>query len=69
LEPGIIDHHQPNCGFENQCVASIVVEHGEKYLKHLLGQKEVNIVTHFIPDLDALGSVYFTMKYLNQESF
>ena len=69
LEPGIIDHHQPNCGFENQCVASIVVEHGEKYLKHLLGQKEVNIVTHFIPDLDALGSVYFTMKYLSEEPF
>lgn len=69
LEPGIIDHHQSNCGFENQCVASIVVEHGEKYLKHLLGQKEVNIVTHFIPDLDALGSVYFTMKYLKQEQF
>jgi hypothetical protein len=69
LEPGIIDHHQPNCGFENQCVASIVVEYGEKYLNHLLGLKEVNIVTHFIPDLDALGSVYFTMKYLNQNSF
>jgi hypothetical protein len=69
LEPGIIDHHQPNCGFENQCVASLVVEHGEKYLKHLLTQNEVNIVTHFIPDLDALGSVYFTMKFLNQEPF
>jgi hypothetical protein len=26
-------------------------------------------VTHFIPDLDALGSVYFTLKYLRNEAF
>ena len=69
LEPGIIDHHQPNCGFENQCVASLIVEHGGNYLNHLLGHEEVNIVTHFIPDLDALGAVYFTIKYLNEQAF
>ena len=67
LEPGIIDHHQPNCGFENSCVATIVLNYPDRYLKHLRDQSEINIVTHFLPDLDALSSVFFTQKYLKGE--
>ena len=69
LKPGIIDHHQPGCEFADKCVAHIVVNHGATYLEHLKEQKEVNIITHFIPDLDALGAVYFTMKYLLNNPF
>jgi len=64
LQPGIIDHHQPNCGYENTCVAAIVINEAEKFLGHLKGKEEVNIVTHFVPDLDALMSVYYTQRYL-----
>ena len=69
LKPGIIDHHQPGCEFTDKCVAHIVVNNGASYLEHLLGKEEVNVVTHFIPDLDALGAVYFTLKYLRNEVF
>lgn len=69
LRPGIIDHHQPGCKFADKCVAHIVVNNGIPYLEHLLGKEEVNVVTHFIPDLDALGAVYFTLKYLRNEVF
>ena len=69
LKPGIIDHHQPGCEFADKCVAHIVVNNGIPYLEHLLDKEEVTIVTHFIPDLDALGSVYFTRKYLKNEAF
>jgi hypothetical protein len=69
LKPGIIDHHQPGCEFADKCVAHIVVNKGSSYLEHLLDKAEVNVVTHFIPDLDALGSVYFTLKYLRNEAF
>lgn len=69
LSPGIIDHHQPGCKFADKCVAHIVVNNGIPYLEHLLGKEEVNVVTHFIPDLDALGAVYFTLKYLKNEVF
>jgi len=65
LEPGIIDHHQPDSIFIDSCVASIVANYPEKYLGHLKQNQEVTIVTHFAPDLDALGSVYFAQKYLS----
>ena len=65
LQPGIIDHHQPNSEVENLCVTSLVVIDHEKYLSHLKNCSEVTIVTHFTPDLDALGAVYFTQKYLS----
>ncbi len=62
LEPGIIDHHQP--GSENSCVASIVANDHEKYISRLLGQETVTIITHFVPDLDAIASCYFLKKIL-----
>ena len=68
LTPGIIDHHQPGCEYSNQCVASIVVQHAEKYLGHCLGKDEIHIVTHFLPDLDAISAVYFAQKFLDGQS-
>jgi len=69
LQPGIIDHHQPGCEYSNQCVASIVVQHAETYLGHCLGKDEMHIVTHFLPDLDAISAVYFAQKFLGGQAF
>lgn len=62
LEPGIIDHHQP--GSENSCVASIIANDHEAFVSHLLGQETVTMVTHFVPDLDAIASCLFLEKIL-----
>ncbi len=62
LEPGIIDHHQP--GSEDSCVASIIANDYEKYLSHLTGQEPVTLITHFVPDLDAIASCFFLKKIL-----
>lgn len=69
LEPGIIDHHQPDAGAEEACVAVLIIQEAKQYLGHLKNQQEVTIVTHFLPDLDAIGSVYFTQKYLSGKAF
>ena len=69
LMPGIIDHHQPDLSVAESCVASLVVQDAEKYLSHLKDQEEVVVITHFVPDLDAIGAVYFTLKYLNNKAF
>jgi len=63
LQPGIIDHHQP--GSENSCVASIIAnDHKKEYVKHLIGKETVNIITHLVPDLDAIASCYFVKKII-----
>jgi hypothetical protein len=67
LKAGIIDHHQP--GSENACVASILVANPQKYLGHLIGQKDITIVTHFSPDFDAISSCYFVIKFLREVIF
>ena len=69
LIPGIIDHHQPDLSVAESCVASLVVQDAEKYLSHLKDQEEVLVITHFVPDLDAIGAVYFTLKYLDGKAF
>jgi hypothetical protein len=69
LLPGIIDHHQPDSNVAESCVTSLVVHDAEKYISHLKDQDEILIITHFIPDLDAIGSVYFTKKYLENNDF
>jgi hypothetical protein len=69
LRPGLVDHHQAGEGATESCVASLIEMYHEKYLGHLLGQEEVTIVTHYVPDLDAIGAVYFTIKYLKSEKF
>jgi hypothetical protein len=69
LMPGIIDHHQPDLSVAESCVASLVVQDADRYLAHLKDQKEVVVITHFSPDLDAVGAVYFTLKYLDNKPF
>ena len=64
LEPGIVDHHHPDFDLGDSCVASIMSTDAERFIGHLKDLDEVTIVTHFVPDLDAIGSVYFTQKFL-----
>lgn len=61
--PGVIDHHQPEA--EPECAASLVVKHPELVLEHI--QKEPNqltIITHRLPDFDAISSIFLTLKLL-----
>lgn len=69
LMTGVIDHHQPIPEVAESCVTSIVVRDAEKYIGHLKNLEEVNIITHFIPDLDATASVYFAIKFLEGKTF
>ncbi len=63
LGDGIIDHHQP--GTEDLCVTSLVALFPEKYLGHIdKNLEEINIITHFFPDFDAIGSTYLAIKWL-----
>ena len=57
LMAGVIDHHQPIPEVAESCVTSIVVRDAEKYIGHLKNLEEVNIITHFIPDLDATALI------------
>jgi hypothetical protein len=66
LHPGIIDHHQP--GSESGSVASVISIDAHKYLGHLIGKKEITIVTHHNPDFDAIASCYLTKKFLTNQA-
>jgi hypothetical protein len=69
LMPGVIDHHQPNPEVAESCVTSLVVQKAEEYIGHLKNESEITIITHFVPDLDAMASVYFAIKYLEGKTF
>jgi len=69
--PGVIDHHHPEA--EPECAASLVAKHPELVLDHLgpfrsSSQSEplppLRIITHRLPDFDALASVFLTLKLL-----
>ncbi len=61
--PGVIDHHHPEA--EPECAASLVVKYPQLVLDHL-GPEEprVKIVTHRLPDFDALSSAFLALKLL-----
>lgn len=63
--PGVLDHHFP--GAECECAASLVVKHPELVLDHLrpAGEAEpVTIVTHTLPDFDALAAIFLSLRLL-----
>lgn len=69
LIPGVVDHHQPSPEVAESCVTSLIVERAPEFLGHLKQQETLNIITHFVPDLDATASVYFAIKYLEGKVF
>jgi len=65
--PGIIDHHQPDA--EAECAASLAAKYPNLILDHLAPPpgaevKPVTIVTHRLPDFDALAAIYISLKVL-----
>jgi hypothetical protein len=67
--PGVLDHHFPEA--ENECAASLVVKHPELVLDHLrpAGRPAdafgpVTIITHVLPDFDALAAVFLSLRLL-----
>lgn len=69
MAPGVLDHHFS--GAETECAASLVVKHPELVLDHLrpVGRPAdavgpVTIVTHTLPDFDALAAVFLSLRLL-----
>jgi len=67
--PGVLDHHFPEA--ESECAASLVVKHPELVLDHLRpgGRPAdafgpVTIVTHTLPDFDALAAIFLSLRLL-----
>ena len=67
--PGVLDHHFPEA--ENECAASLVVKHPELILDHLRpaggpadASGPVTIVTHTLPDFDAVTAVFLSLRLL-----
>jgi len=67
--PGVLDHHFPEA--EDECAASLVIKHPELILDHLrpAGRPAdafgpVTIVTHVLPDFDALAAIFLAIRLL-----
>ena len=69
--PGVIDHHHPEA--EPECTASLIVKYPRLVLDHLKGSlgkettqgpSSLRVVTHRLPDFDALSSIFLVLKLL-----
>jgi len=60
---GVIDHHHPEA--EAECAASLVIKYPNLVLDHV-GPEEsrLKIITHRLPDFDALSSSFLALKLL-----
>lgn len=71
--PGVIDHHHPDA--EPECTASLLVKYPSLVTDHLgsdwigMPDKErppLRIITHRLPDFDALASIFLTLKLVEK---
>jgi len=69
--PGIIDHHHPEA--EPECTASLIAKYPSLVLDHIQrgeiykgkkGTSFLNIITHRLPDFDAVSSIFLTLKLI-----
>ncbi len=69
--PGIVDHHHPEA--EPECTASLIVKYPSLVLGHIprneiinksCGAYILNIITHRLPDFDAVSSIFLALKLL-----
>jgi len=69
--PGVIDHHHPTA--EPECTASLIVKHPRLVLDHIrpsdgggagAAQEGLHVITHRLPDFDALASIFLTVRLL-----
>jgi hypothetical protein len=60
--PGVIDHHHRDA--EPECAASLLVKHPGLVLDHVRPEEPLTIVTHRLPDFDALAAIFLALKLL-----
>jgi hypothetical protein len=60
--PGVIDHHHHDA--EPECAASLVVKHPRLVLDHVRPEEPLILVTHRLPDFDALAAIFLALKLL-----
>jgi len=69
--PGVVDHHHPEA--EPECTASLIIKYPRLVLDHLKirleketvqGPAGLRVVTHRLPDFDALSSIFLALKLL-----
>jgi hypothetical protein len=60
--PGVIDHHHPSA--ESECTASLIVKYPRLVLDHFKTLGNLRLVTHRLPDFDAISSIFLALKLL-----
>lgn len=69
--PGVIDHHHPEA--EPECTASLIAKNPSLVLDHIQrdeihkktdGASYLNIITHRLPDFDAVSSIFLVLKLI-----
>ncbi len=60
--PGVIDHHHADA--EAECTASLIAKYPELVLNHVKSPENLRLITHRLPDFDALSSIFLTLKLL-----
>jgi hypothetical protein len=73
--PGVIDHHHPDADAE--CTASLIAKSPHLVLDHINRQEtlrgenslKLKIITHRLPDFDAVSSVFLALKLLEKGKF
>ncbi len=69
--PGVIDHHHPQA--EAECTASLIIKHPHLVLDHFRRENReeqerdlnrLRIITHRLPDFDAISSIFLSLKLL-----
>lgn len=72
--PGIIDHHHPEA--EPECTASLMIKYPSLVLDHIKrneihkgkrGFSCLNIITHRLPDFDAVSSIFLALKLIETD--
>jgi hypothetical protein len=67
--PGVIDHHQPDA--EPECTASLLAKYPNLVLDHVAPAPAgpLTIVTHKLPDFDALASIFLALRLVETREF
>ena len=55
--PGLLDHHAP--GTPGTCSAQLALQHPRHVSSQVGASRQMTIVTHKYPDMDAISGVYF----------
>jgi len=62
--PGVIDHHHPQA--EPECTASLLIKYPNLVLGHIKNPQSIEIITHRLPDFDAISSIFLALKLIEK---